>query len=69
MIEQVAMVSYVLAFYLVASHIFFLVVINKLVNKLMSRNYYEYQQTPSKPKPPNTVVEDFAQDHIGRVFS
>ena len=58
----------VLSGYLVASHLFFLFVINKLVNKVMSRNFFEYQQKPT-PKKERVLVEDEPQDYIGRIFS
>ncbi len=45
------------------------VMIHRLVNKLMSRNYYEYQQSPRKPEPKMADVEHVPQDYIGRVFS
>lgn len=69
MIEQVVLTVYGLAAYLVISHVFFLFVINKLVNKLMSRNYYEYQQKPKDVEFKAQMDEPAPQDFIGRVFS
>lgn len=53
--------------------------VNKLVNKLMSRNYYDYQvtkgmdsvmQKPDQVKIPTEEVEDFAHmsDYINNVM-
>lgn len=69
MTEQLAYVIYVLAGYIVGSHFFFFFVINKLVNKLMSRNYYEYQQKPKDVETKAHVEEPIVEDYIGRVFS
>lgn len=40
--------AFVLLAYLIASHVYFLYLINKLVNKVMSRSFGEYQANKEK---------------------
>lgn len=42
--------------YSAAREIIFIVTVNKLVNKLMSRSYHEYQLAESVGKPPQKAV-------------
>lgn len=39
-----------LAILLIASNLFWMFVCHRLIDKLMSRNFYEYQQTKMMPK-------------------
>lgn len=56
---------------LVSQEIIFLMAIHKLVNKLMSRNYHEYQMSDKivkeKKEEPLVIREEFAED-LGHVL-
>lgn len=57
-----------LCVYAVFMHLFYFWMIHKLVNKLMSRNYYEYQQKPHVPEKKVQTEELYPQENIARVF-
>ena len=58
----------VIAIIAVASNIFWAWNSHTLINKLMSRNFYEYKEasvTTDKPKTKNKVVPDLFVDDLG----
>lgn len=61
-------VSEILAFLLIASNVFWAWVTNKLVNKLMSRNYFEFKQADVPPVVSQKTIkltQDETEDYGG----